>query len=91
MFDRSRVPEYAKIRTVLQSTTEKEHIDFISDLTFNDYITRFESVDVVFRKSAEIFYCTYWRFRKERMPLHVKHDVFNNFEYVLEQVFAWQV
>ena len=28
-----------KIRTVLQSTTEKEQIDFISDLTFNDYIT----------------------------------------------------
>ena len=39
LFDCSRVPEYAKIRTVLQSTTEKEHIDFISDLTFNDYIT----------------------------------------------------
>ena len=28
-----------KIRTVLQSTTEKEQIDFTSDLTFNDYIT----------------------------------------------------
>ena len=23
--------------------------------------------------------------------MHVKHDVFNNFEYVLEQVIAWQV
>lgn len=34
----------------------------ISDLTFNDYITWFESVEVVFRKSAKIFYCTYWRF-----------------------------
>ena len=39
-----------KIRTVLQSTTEKEQIDFTSDLTFNDYITWFESVEVVFRK-----------------------------------------